>query len=243
VQAYRANTRSRSVLHHRCWCTIVARMYDWILAQSGLHLYIGLFLMLMGGAIGLPIPEDLPLIAGGILIQLGKTTPETVFIVCYSGIIIGDVLIYSFGRWLGPSVFRRKPFQTPRARYRIKRIRLGMERRSVLMIFVARHLFYLRTLTFLSCGALRMRFSTFLAADAIAALVSAPLMLALGYFASEHFDTAVGWLHQAKIYSVFIGIGIAIGAYILYRRSRALEPAEEEETSEESIVAKPRHRI
>jgi len=204
-------------------------MYDWILAQSGLHLYIGLFLMLMGGAIGLPIPEDLPLIAGGILIQLGKTNPETVFIVCYSGIVLGDIMIFSFGRWLGPSVFRRKPFQTPRARYRIKRIRLSMERRSVLMIFVARHLFYLRTLTFLSCGALKMRFSTFLVADAIAALVSAPLMLALGYFASEHYETVVGWLHQAKIYSIFIGIGIAVAAYILYRRGRDMSPDEGED--------------
>lgn len=211
-------------------------MYDWILAQSGMHLYIGLFLMLMGGAIGLPIPEDLPLIAGGILIQLGKTTPETVFLVCYSGILIGDIMIYSFGRWLGPSVFRRKPFQTPRARYRLKRIRLGMERRSVLMIFVARHLFYLRTLTFLSCGALKMRFSTFLMADAIAALVSAPLMLALGYFASEHFDTVIAWMHQAKIYSVFVGIALAIGAFVLYRRHRRSTIAE---TDGESVAPHP----
>jgi len=201
-------------------------MYDWIIAQSGLHLYIGLFLMLMGGAIGLPIPEDLPLIVGGILIQLGKTSPEIVFIVCYTGIVLGDVLIYSIGRWLGPSVFKRKPFQTPRARYRLKRIRLSMERSSIPMIFIARHLFYLRTLTFLSCGALRMRFSTFLGADAVAALVSAPLMLALGYFASEHFDTVRGWLHQAKIYSVIGGIIAAIIAYGIYRRRRAAEDAE-----------------
>lgn len=201
-------------------------MYDWIIAQSGLHLYIGLFLMLMGGAIGLPIPEDLPLLVGGILIQLGKTSPEVVFIVCYTGIVLGDVLIYLIGRWLGPSVFRRKPFQTPRARYRLKRIRLSMERRSVPMIFIARHLFYLRTLTFLSCGALRMRFSTFIAADAVAALISAPLMLALGYFASEHFDTVRHWIHEAKIVSVAVGIVAAIVVYVVYRRRRAAELAE-----------------
>jgi len=201
-------------------------MYEWILAQDGIHIYIGLFLMLMGGAIGLPIPEDLPLIFGGILIQLGKTTPEVVFLVCYSGIVLGDVLIYSIGRWLGPSVFKRKPFQNPRARYRLKRIRLSMERSSVPMIFVARHLFYLRTVTFLSCGALRMRFSTFLAADAVAALISAPLMLALGYFASEHYDTVVRWMHQAKIYSVGLGVVAAVVAIFVYRRRRQREAAE-----------------
>lgn len=215
-------------------------MYEWILAQDGFHIYIGLFLMLMGGAIGLPIPEDLPLIFGGILIQLGKTTPEVVFIVCYCGIVIGDVLIYSFGRWLGPSVFKRKPFQTPRARYRLKRIRLSMERSSVPMIFVARHLFYLRTVTFLSCGALRMRFSTFLAADAVAALISAPLMLGLGYFASEHYETVVRWMHQAKIYSVILGVLGAIVAVVIYRRRKHREAAGGEAGSvEESRDAHP----
>jgi membrane protein DedA with SNARE-associated domain len=214
-------------------------MYEWILAQDGVYIYIALFFMLMGGAIGLPIPEDLPLIFGGILIQLGKSSPELIFIVCYSGIIIGDVLIYTFGRWLGPSVFKRKVFQTPRARYRLKRIRLSMERSSVPMIFVARHLFYLRTLTFLSCGALRMRFSTFLAADAVAALISAPLMLALGYFASEHFETVIEWLHQAKIYSIFIGVIIAIVGFVMYRRSCRNE--DKDMAAEESASPKESH--
>ena len=163
-------------------------MKEWILAQDGLTLYISLFALLMGGVFGLPIPEDIPLILAGILIQLEKVDPLLMFLLCYGAIILGDVLIFGTGRFFGPKIFKVKWLQSRRAKTKLKRVRVGLERRSIIMIFVARHLFYIRTLTFLSCGAVKMNFGRFLIADAIAALVSAPLMMAIGYFGADSYD-------------------------------------------------------
>jgi membrane protein DedA with SNARE-associated domain len=153
--------------------------------------YVGLFLALIGGALGLPIPEDAPLIAAGALSQVGTLDIRVAFLVCYAGILIGDTLIFFVGHKLGPSLFEKEWFKKRVPSSRIRLIRQKLSKRSLLTILIARHLFYLRTVTFLTCGAVGMRYSRFILSDALAALISAPVMLAVGYFASEHFDSLV----------------------------------------------------
>ena len=93
-----------------------------------------------------------------------------------------------------------------------------------MMIFLARHLFYMRTVTFLVCGAVRMRFQKFLIADALAALVSAPIMIALGYLFSEHYQDIFAAFGQAKFLVVILSVA-AIGGFAFYKwkQSRATE--------------------
>src|SRR5262249_39071217 len=158
----------------------------------------------MGGAIGLPIPEDIPLILAGIVLHEGRANLECTFAVTYVAILLGDLLIFSAGRKLGPSISKRSWFQMRVSESRIRRVKYNLEKRSLIMIFIARHLFYLRTLTFLACGALRMNLWRFLAADAIAALVSVPLMLGLGYFAAEHYDYVIAQIKRAKVWSLLL---------------------------------------
>ena len=58
-------------------------MIDWILNQHGVVLYLVLFLLLIGGAIGLPVPEDIPLVLAGVFVNHGKLDLKTTFLVCY----------------------------------------------------------------------------------------------------------------------------------------------------------------
>jgi len=210
-------------------------MQEWILAQSGAVIYLSLSLMLAGGALGLPIPEDIPLLLGGVLIHIGKTDPVLTFLVCYLSVVAGDVFIFSIGRYFGPKIFKLRWMQPRKTRTKLKRIRLGLERRSVLMIFLARHLFYLRTLTFLSCGALRMRYSRFIFADALAALISVPLMLIIGYFAAGSFEHMNKLLNEAKLASLVVFLMAVVG-YFIYRRLKSkVETLEEVEAADLAI--------
>lgn len=196
-------------------------MDQWLLSQDGLWGYIGIFLALLAGALGLPIPEDIPLLIGGILVNQGRVELKFTFLICYIGTLLGDIIIYFVGRSFGPAITKKPWFRLRFGDESLSKMKHSLERRSILMIFVARHLFYLRTLTFLTCGALHMRFSRFLAADAIAALISVPLMLSLGYFAAEHYDTVVHAIGRAKELSlILIGLLVIAGLF-LYRRKRA----------------------
>jgi len=187
---------------------------EFILISHGFVVYAALFFMLLGGAIGLPIPEDVPLILAGIVAQLGRADLLILFVVCYCGILIGDGLIFFAGRKLGPSVFSSKWFSKRFSPARIRLARNALERRSLLTIFLARHLFYMRSLTFLICGAVRMKVRKFFTADALAALVSTPIMMAIGYFAAEHYEA---FLHNIRS-AILILLAILLVTYLFRRK-------------------------
>lgn len=193
-------------------------MEAWLAAQDPFTIYMALFALLLAGPFGLPMPEDIPLILGGVIANQGVVHLDTVFVVCYSGIIIGDVIIYFIGRKFGPGLFAKPKLQQRLTPERIAKLKRRLEKRGFAAIFIARHLPYLRTVTFLTCGAVKMPLRKFFVADAAAALVSAPLMLALGFFFSEHYSALVGFINKFKIVSLCMGIGVII-VYFAFIRS------------------------
>ncbi len=213
------------------FCSIVGLMLDWISAQEGLAVYLALFFSLMGGAIGLPIPEDIPLLAAGACIKLQSGKPLIIFLVCYGAIVAGDILIFMVGRRFGPTLFEKPWFKKRMPPNRIRRVKFNLEKRSLLMIFLARHLFYLRTLTFLTCGAVKMKVKRFIIADVAAALVSVPLMMGIGYFAAEHFEAAQ--LALKRVEYLLLLVGVILLLYLVWRsRKRRLETLPEEDLPE-----------
>ena len=72
-------------------------------------------------------------------------TPQT--------IILGDILIFAIGTKFGNRILQKGWFKRQISESQIQSLKSRLEKRSILMIFLARHLFYLRTATFLICGA------------------------------------------------------------------------------------------
>jgi membrane protein DedA with SNARE-associated domain len=188
---------------------------DFILTTNGWVAYITVFGLLLAGAFGLPVPEDLALIGAGVLIHFGRAHYLIMGVICYVGIIVGDVIIYRLGYAAGPTLFRKRWFRRLVTASRIQSIRAGLEKRTFSSIFIARHLFYLRTASFLICGAVRINFTKFLICDLIAALITAPLMLFIGYLFGEHVGVILEWLNQIKV--TLLVFGIFAGVYLTYR--------------------------
>ena len=85
-------------------------MIDWLflsLGSSEPTTYLLIFLALLGGALFLPIPEDAPLIFAGILAQRGHGDLLYYLVVCYVGILFGDVFLYFIGRRFGTALSNR----------------------------------------------------------------------------------------------------------------------------------------
>ena len=203
-------------------------MEEWLLIQHGVFLYLGLFFLLLGGSVGLPIPEDIPLILAGIIAQNGRGEIWILFLVCYVGIMIGDLAIYGIGRKFGPSLHNKPWFKSRVSSEKLSSIRRALEKRGILMIFIARHLFYFRTVTFLTCGALGMDFKKFLFADATAALISVPLMMWLGYAGADQYAAMVSTHRENNIFTL-IGafLLLVILAYFFIKRKVKFEDAED----------------
>ena len=184
-------------------------MIDWLFSLQGMYLYGGIFLLLMGGAFGLPIPEDLPLLFGGVLLHQGHAELLYMFASCYTGIILGDIFIFSVGRKIGSSPKRRGWLESKLSPSMLRRTKVAMERKSFMTILVARHLFYLRTVTFLACGALKMSYLRFILADMFAALISATFMLCLGFMFADSYPVIVEIFHRTKIVVLIAAVLVA----------------------------------
>jgi membrane protein DedA with SNARE-associated domain len=98
-----------------------------------------------------------------------------------------------------------------------------MDKHAVSMIFLARHLFYLRTATLLACGAFRMRLTRFLIIDAFAAALSSSVMISVGYLTAQHLPALFRFLQTVKIASLVVILIMLVLALIYFRKRRAVE--------------------
>lgn len=182
-------------------------------------------LALLGGAIGLPIPEDIPILVTGALIQQRVGHPILLLVVCYISVLAGDILIYSVGRWIGPGLFIKRWFRSRVHPSRIKKIRSGLESRGFLMILFARHLFYLRTITFLTCGAVKMSPLRFLLLDGFAALLSLPLIASIGYGIMSRYGelSSDGYRSMRSVMELTgLALIVLVGGFLLIQRRQRL---------------------
>lgn len=212
-------------------------MDEWLLLQEGILIYIAVFVLLMGGAIGLPIPEDLPVLMAGVLAQSGRGDTLWLMLTCYIAILCGDALIFFVGRYFGSTLFKKPWFKARVSQSRMREIRRKLEKRRFITILLARHLFYLRTITFLICGAVKMRFPRFIIADALAALISVPIVFGIGYLASEHIDAAMAGLHKGSVY-LGIGVAVVIVGLLIRRHLRGLKSLSDDSNNKESCESR-----
>lgn len=81
--------------------------------------YVGIFILLILGEIGLPFPENATLILSGFLIAQKVTKPVPTVMFVYCGLLLTDFSLYWVGKKYGRKViehkrFRRKAFNIRR---------------------------------------------------------------------------------------------------------------------------------
>lgn len=201
-------------------------MFDLIIGSNGALAYLIVLVALLAGSVGIPAPEDLTLIAAGVLCSLSQVNTWIMALTCYLGLIIGDLIIYRIGWMAGPTLFRKKWFRRHISTSRLQAMRNNLHKRTMLTILVARHLFYIRTATFLMCGAVRISFSRFLVMDAIAALITTPLMMGIGYAFANNYEVIIKWMRDLKF--ILVGLGL-IGAFFVYKHYKRKQSEVDEE--------------
>lgn len=192
-------------------------LVSWLASDDGYAVHISVFIALLLGGFGFPIPEDIPLLLAGVAAGKDIVSLQAIWLTCYVGVIIADQLLYLAGYFFGGRLLEagtRSPFFPSITDDKVAEIREGLRKRKLAIIFIGRHLFPVRSVTFLSAGALRVPYFEFLIADAFAALVSVTLVVALGYFLGDLLDATLieHVIREAHIYLTLI-VGILIAYY------------------------------
>lgn len=72
--------------------------------------YAAVFFILLICGFGVPIPEDITLVAGGIISGLGFADVHKMFLVCMAGVLIGDATMFMLGRIFGARILCFPPY-------------------------------------------------------------------------------------------------------------------------------------
>ncbi len=140
--------------------------------------------------IGLFFPATVIMVFAGLAIQQGKLDAATVIVWSIAGAVVGDIVTYWIGRWIGPSVVHHWPLN--RDREAVARARLFFRKYGFLSIFIGRFLGPVRPTIPLVAGIMRMRHIIFQIANVTSAMVWVPFMLSWGYA----YSSAVGDLSK-----------------------------------------------
>ena len=180
--------------------------------------YFILFGLLFACGLGLPLPEDIPLLLAGYFIAQNKMDPFIASSLAWLGIIGGDCVLYHFGRKYGLNITKVPFIGKHVTKGRILRAEQLFERWGVWVVAVGRLFAGIRGAMVVAAGAIRFSFIKFVIADGLAALVSGGLFILLGYWAGKKLGS-IGEMRQ-KIkgveHWVFLGLGVAVVLIILY---------------------------
>lgn len=210
-------------------------MKDYLIAllgsAAGLTAYGLIFVVLLAAGFGLPLPEDIPLVMGGVLVHRGQANLWVMILVGYLGIIIGDSIMFMLGRRFGtrvgskpaPGFFGR--IVTPEKRAQVEGL---FKKHGEKIVMVARFLPGVRTVTYFTAGSVGMRYSHFLIYDSIAALASAPIFVVLGYYFGSDIEALLARIASGER-KVLVVLAVVLVAYFVFNRWRARRRAKQQE--------------
>jgi membrane protein DedA with SNARE-associated domain len=201
-------------------------MADTILGYLLEHGLFFIVLALIVAGLGMPVPEDIMLLAAGVLVSQGKTSYLEALAACAVGVMVGDTMIFSFARRLGPAALSRRPFNLLITPERHAKIEGMFHKYGNVIVFMARHMAGLRAPTFAMAGMHNMPLSQFWLWDGLGICVSAPVVIYIGKLFGDNLDEAKRLLHS---YAPFIFAGVlTVGLTVIwFKRRRERRAAEQ----------------
>lgn len=184
--------------------------------------YSVLVLGLLLGAIGLPVPEEVVLLAGGVLAHRGSVVLPLLIAVLAVALLAADTFFYALGRRFGAAAARRRPLRwilPPARRARLERL---FARHGWRVVAGARFLPGLRATLFLLSGMHGVPVRRFVLSDLAAILVYVPAVVLVGFHASASVDRVRDGLATAQHALVLVAAGAlaAWGAVTVIRGGR-----------------------
>ncbi len=181
-----------------------------------------ILLVIWGSSLGLPVPEEVPLLTAGVLASQGTIDVGWAIVVGLLACLSGDLFIYAVGRKVGPRLEEHRFLRRLVRSRHLERARSLYVKRGPWALCIARLLPGLKMPFLFTAGALRMPFRRFLAYDLLSVLVLIPGLVLIGYHSSRSMPEILALFRRAGMTGlVLAGLGVAvIVALALIRRRR-----------------------
>lgn len=198
---------------------------DTLLAQGGMYVYIGLFLIVFaetGLAIGFFLPGDSLLIVAGVIAAAdARLNVFLLMLVLFAGSVIGDSTGYFIGSKMGKSLFNR-PNSFLFSPANVQKAQRFFEKHGTKTIILARFVPIVRTFAPLVAGASKMPYNHFLPFSVLGSFLWIFTMVMAGYMFGSAVERALGIKLEEHIEKVVITVVFLslIPMFVEYFRNR-----------------------
>lgn len=200
-------------------------MFDQIVAAITEYPYWGVALLFVLCGIGLPLPEEIVLLAAGYICARfpDHATLPLMMGWCAGAILAGDLIPFVLGRVFGVRLLRLRWLRLVVTRQRLASFDRWFRRRGDQVILIARFLPGLRVVAFFTAGTMKMAWRRFLLLDGLGIALIVPLLSWLGFHSAGFIERVVAAVHQLErglLLAVIAGIAVAVLWLWLRRRRR-----------------------
>jgi membrane protein DedA with SNARE-associated domain len=157
--------------------SIMDSLMAFLQSLQGVPAYALLFGLLFASGFGLPINEDILLLAAAALTLKDVMDPLPLMAVAWCGLLAADTLVFHWGRVLGVRLLRHRFMARWVPEPRLVAMQNTMLRYGPGYIFLVRFMPGMRTTLFFAAGSLKMPYRYMLIYDGTAALVELPLLV------------------------------------------------------------------
>jgi membrane protein DedA with SNARE-associated domain len=202
-----------------------------------------LFGLLFACGLGLPLPEDIPLMVAGALVAREQMHLATAAVAAWCGIIGGDIVLYHLGKKFGLEITRVRFIGKHLTKARIERLEQMFDQYGILVVAVGRLFAGVRGVMVAAAGAARFNFWKFIITDGLAALVSGGFFISVGYWLGSRLDAK--HINEFKDYFLLGVLVLLLGvlAWIFLRRKRAEERMEKVAAKVEHVAERVAHVV
>lgn len=171
-------------------------------------------------SLGAPLPGESAVMLSSAAAARGTLDIRAVVLAAVAGSVIGDNIGYLIGRRYGRGVLTRYGGKVGITDANLDRAEAVARKRGPVMVVFARFFVLLRQLNGIVAGTTGMAWPTFLAANAIGAVLWVGLWSTLAYRFGHEASRLPDLLHHlGRVGAVLIPL-LIIGLFILYHRSR-----------------------
>ena len=179
--------------------------------------YVAVFLLIILGNVGLPIPEESILAAAGYLVWRGQLRFSVILILGIVGAAAGDNLGYWIGRRYGRVAVERYSRRLLMNPERLQTLGCFVMKHGFLGVFAARFIPGLRFLASPLAGAAGLPVRSFVMANMLGALAYVPYVVGIGYAVGYGLGTYVERVRHVvgEVEAIILITVIILGAALM----------------------------
>jgi membrane protein DedA with SNARE-associated domain len=197
-----------------------ANIVEW-LANWGNWGYLGIFVFVFVGNLGIPVPEETVMLVAGFLAGRGILDLRFVYLVCVISAVSGDCCGFVIGRRGGQRIIARLGARFSTIRHRYERLRLFFHTHGSKAVFMARFIAGVRFMAGPMAGAAGMPFFRFLGWNVLGAIVWCTLVVTIGYLVGDELYRVTEMARHAQRWIALAALFLCCVVWFFWWRDRS----------------------